>query len=141
VGGVSAAALTPRAVKALIATEVASAICGFIGGIPLTIDPTGKLLGMPLEHLKGLPIQDFFLPGLWLLIVFGVGLSVTAYGLWAHRPWSYMLALTLGVVWIGWVSFELYLWGPDAVVAVWFIFPLAALYLLSRGDSRNYLTA
>jgi len=96
---------------------------------------------MPLDHLQGLPIHDFLLPGLWLLLVFGVGLSVTAYGLWAHRPWSYMLALTLGVVWIGWVSFELYLWGLDAVVAVWFIFPLAALYLLLRGDSRNYLAA
>ncbi len=52
-----------------------------------------------------------------------------------------MLALALGLVWIGWLSFEFYLFGINAFVAVWFVFPLAALYLLSRGDSRNYLTA
>lgn len=132
---------TPRAFKALLGVEIASALGGFIGGVPLTLDPSGKLLGMPLDHLKGLPIQDFLLPGLWLQLVFGVGLSITTFGLWKKKAWGYLLGIVLGTVWIGWVSFELYLWGLDAVIAVWLLFPIAALYLLARGDSRNYLGA
>jgi hypothetical protein len=130
---------TPRAFRALLGTEILSAIAGFVGGIPLTLDPSGKLLGMPLENLKGLPIHDFLLPGLWLFFVFGVGLSVTTYGLWKRERWGRPLGLVLGVIWIGWMSFELYLWGLDAVVAVWLIFPLVALYLLMRKDTKEYL--
>jgi hypothetical protein len=129
----------PRAYHALLATEVISAICGFIGGVPLILDPSGKLLGMPLSNLNGLPIHDFLLPGLWLFFVYGVGLSVTACGLWRRRSWGRVLGLVLGVVWIGWVSFELYLWGLNVFVAAWLIFPIASLYLLTRRSAVSYL--
>jgi hypothetical protein len=129
----------PRAIKALLGTEILSAIAGFVGGVPLTLDPSGKLLGMPLDNLKGLPIHDFLLPGLWLFFVFGVGLSATTYGLWKRVSWGRPLGLVLGIVWIGWVFFELYLWGFVAFVAVWLIFPVISIYLLIRKDTKEYL--
>jgi hypothetical protein len=75
----------PGVFKALLGTEIASTICGFTGGIPLTLDPSGKLLGPPLSNLNGLPIHGFLLPGLWLIFVFGVGLSATTFGLWKWK--------------------------------------------------------
>jgi uncharacterized membrane protein (DUF2068 family) len=94
---------------------------------------------MPLSNLNGLPIHDFLLPGLWLFFVYGVGLSLTTYGLWKFKRWGRPLGLLLGVVWICWVSFELILWGPSAFVAVWLIFPLASLYLLTRKGIGEHL--
>ena len=61
--------------------EAISAIFGFWVGIPLLIDASGKILGLGMNLLSELPIKDFILPGIWLLVVYGFGCGIAAYGL------------------------------------------------------------
>ena len=50
-------------------------------GILFLIDPSGEMVGMPIDLLDKLPIDTFFLPGLYLFIVYGIGSAIIAYGL------------------------------------------------------------
>lgn len=48
------------------------------GGYMLVKDPTGQTLQMPVDQLQHSPFSDYFIPGLILLTVFGVGSMITA---------------------------------------------------------------
>jgi hypothetical protein len=89
---------------ALLVVEGFSSFCGFLGGVPLLADPSGKLLGMPLSNLAGLPIHDFLLPGLWLVFAYGVGLALATYLLYTRRPQAWPLAFALCLIWLGWIT-------------------------------------
>ena len=47
------------------------------GGSMLIYDPSGEMLGLPIEILKHAPFSDFFLPGLILFIILGLGSIVS----------------------------------------------------------------
>lgn len=47
------------------------------GGGMLIYDPSGAMLGLPKETLKHSPFSDFFLPGLILFVILGLGSIVT----------------------------------------------------------------
>jgi len=70
-------------------------------GIIFLIDPRGELVEMPLSHLDKLPIDNFFLPGLYLLIVYGIGSAIITYGLLRKLSWAPVAGLLLGLVLIG----------------------------------------
>jgi len=123
----------------LIFIEGLSSFCGFLGGIPLIANPSGAILGLPLSMLSLLPIpiHDFLLPGLWLFFVYGVGFAAVTYLLWSgnHRAWS--LALTLCVVWLGWITFEVIFFGPSPLITVWYIPQVSSLIVLTRPNVRS----
>jgi hypothetical protein len=130
-----------RALKAVIIVEIISAMFGFWGGIPLLIDPSGRILGLETNLIAGLPIKSFVLPGIWLLMVYGCGCSIAAYGLWNHKRWGWLLAIFISLIWIVWVSFELYLWKSSVVIInttlPWLFPPVIALILLFRHEVRT----
>jgi hypothetical protein len=47
-------------------------IGAFYGGLAFIIRPDGSLLKMPVEILTGLPFRDFLVPGIILLLTFGL---------------------------------------------------------------------
>lgn len=52
---------------------------GIFGGTVLIISPAGKLFGMPLSMLENSPFDSFLIPGIILLLVFGlapIGLTI-----------------------------------------------------------------
>jgi hypothetical protein len=57
---------------------------GLYGGIAMLLDPSGGLLQMT-EVLPFLPVSNYVLPGLFLLVIMGVIPLILIYGLWA-RP-------------------------------------------------------
>jgi hypothetical protein len=126
---VSARSLT---LKVTTLVEILSAVFGFSGSIPLIADPSGKILGMSTSQLSGLPVSDFLIPGLFLFVMYGCGCSLAAYGLWTRRSWGLTLAAIVSLIWIGWVSFELYYWGVHISIWPWLGPPIVALLLLSR---------
>lgn len=92
---------------------------GLYGGGTMVADPSGGLLGMPAEVLRGTPVSDFTLPGLFLIsafgvvpIVIGVRLATTD----ADRWWR--AALSLGVVLLVWMAVQVVLIGLQAPVQV-----------------------
>ena len=100
-------------------------------GILFLIDPSGELVEMPLSHLDKLPIDTFFLPGLYLLIVYGIGSSIIAYGLLQQLSWAPVAGLLLGLVLIGWVIGQIILLGEPAMLQYIYLTVGVAIFLLS----------
>jgi len=100
-------------------------------GILFLIDPSGELVEMPLSLLDKLPIDNFFLPGLYLLIVYGIGSSIIAYGLLRQLFWAPVAGILLGLVLIGWVIGQIILWGPPVMLQYIYLTVGVAIFLLS----------
>lgn len=63
------------------------------GGLAMLFGVGGFML--PDEYLEMLPLVDnWIVPGLVLLLVFGIGSLVTLYGVWARPRWD----------WLGWLE-------------------------------------
>jgi menaquinone-dependent protoporphyrinogen oxidase len=78
-------------------------VSAFFGGASLMGRPDGSLIGMPLAVLRHSPFHDFFIPGLLLFVVIGLGNLWAAY-LHLVRDdfaglWSFMSGAAL-VVWM-----------------------------------------
>jgi hypothetical protein len=136
----------PQPMTLLLLIEELSSLCGFIGGIPLIADPSGGLLGLPLGGTKALstlpmPIHDFFLPGLWLFFVYGIGFANVAYYLWSGNAQAWSIALILCIVWLGWISFEVIFFGPSPLTTVWYVPQVASLILLLSPNVRAFVSA
>ncbi len=135
----------PRSITLLFLIEGLSSIFGFIGGVGLIADPSGALLGSPLggtKALSSLPIaiHDFFLPGIWLLLAYGIGFAVVVLLLWSHSRQAWPLAFILCIVWLGWITFEVVFFGPDPLTTVWYIPQVAGLILLVNPKVRSYVS-
>jgi hypothetical protein len=77
------------------------------GGVALVAKPDGSVMKMPSTWLAGSPFQDFFVPGLILGGLFGVGsFAVAVMGLrrWHIAPF---LAFAIGCGMMVWISVEL----------------------------------
>jgi hypothetical protein len=53
----------------------------FFGGIVFIISPDGSIFGMPLNFLINSPFKNFLIPGIILLVTFGIFPVYTIYGL------------------------------------------------------------
>jgi len=95
-------------------------IGGFIGGISFVAEPTGEGLGARLSWLDQAPVSDFLLPGLFLLVVYGLVPLLLMGGLvWRFSPgflrrvdgrvgyrWSWAGTIAVGSVLIVWIVYE-----------------------------------
>lgn len=91
------------------------------GGGALMLAPDGGLLGLPLDGLHTALFPDYFVPGLVLFSLFGVGSLTCLVALWARpwpalRPplgwargahWSWSAALGLGLGQLVWIAVQL----------------------------------
>ncbi len=120
----------------LLCVEGFSSFSGLYGGIALIADPSGALLGLHPSILSSLPfsIHNFFLPGLWIFFVYGIGFALVTYLLWSGgKPYVWSLSLVLCFVWLGWLTFEVIFLGPDPLSEAYYVLQIAALFLLLTG--------
>ena len=96
-------------------------VTGFDGGLSFVTDPTGASLGAKLSWLDRSPVSDFLLPGLFLLVMYGIGGSVLMAGVvWRHSPgpldrldrtlghhWAWVGSIAFGAVLVLWIAYEL----------------------------------
>lgn len=97
-------------------------INGVIGGVLMLSDPNGAPMGMPVSVLEYTPFQNFFLPGLWLIFIWGVGGLVALIGLWlrpewlnfsilkrlTHEHWGWTLSVILGLALLVWLTVQVF---------------------------------
>jgi magnesium-transporting ATPase (P-type) len=103
---------------------------GFVGGVAFLMDRSGAELGAKLSWLDRTPVDDFFLPGLFLLGVYGVGTLALMTGLiWRFSPgwlrsldrrlghhWSWAGTIAIGAVLIAWIVYEFTLFSDRMVL-------------------------
>ncbi len=110
------------------------AVGGLYGGMAMLFDPSGSLLGLT-EVLPLLPVPDYTLPGLFLLIAMGLVPLLLAYGLWARPNWTWAQPLSR---WSG----HYWAWtgtlGLGATLTIWL---LVQGVLIGFEAAIQYLTA
>lgn len=120
----------PTACALLIGLQGLLGIGAVFGGGALVLDPSGGLLGMPLDVMQIPLFPDYFIPGLILLMVFGMlPLAVTTALVWKwnwgiaeklnlfkDRHWSWAFSLYIGFGLIIWISAQIYILGGSSAV-------------------------
>ena len=102
------------AIHALVALLAIQGVSGLLGGVGLIADPGGQAVGLPLEWLRGSPFDDYFVPGLVLLTVLGIGPLVVSLALWRARPWSRVGAILVGLALLVWIGVQILVVGYRA---------------------------
>ena len=109
----------PLSLHLLVVVLASLGLGGLYGGIAMLIDLSGRLLEMS-EVLPLLPVPNYFLPGLFLVIVMGVIPLGLMYALlarprwtWARilyprtgRYWAWYGTVTVGVLLVLWLSLQ-----------------------------------
>lgn len=96
----------------LVTQKVAIGLLLFTGvsavaaGASLVADPSGGGLQMPLSLLAHSPFPDFFIPGLVLLMVIGVGSLGAAIGVWQQWRKAPLMTFIEGIMLLGWIIFQ-----------------------------------
>ena len=100
-----------------------NALGAIYGGGSLILDPTGKLLQLPIELLKSSPFQDFLIPGTILFTV--NGLLNLLVGILGIRKSTLFPTLTIlcGLTLIMWLTIQI-------IIIKQFFAPLHGLYYL-----------
>ena len=136
----------PFTLWALIGCLLFLSISGLAGGIGMLMDPSGASLSLPADLLAGLPIDTFILPGLYLVLVYGLLSPLIAFGLWKQMPWAWAAAVILSLILLGWIIGQFILWGsPHIIQGVYFVLSLLMLILClapaTRVDQQQHLAA
>ncbi len=96
-----------RAGKIAIAFLSVLGLGAMAGGLSLALKPDGSVMQFDVKLLAGSPFSDYFLPGLILFGLFGVGsLAVVALGL-RHGRLAPFLAFAIGCAQMIWIVVEL----------------------------------
>lgn len=93
--------------KIILSLLLFNGVSACFGGGALLLDPTGKLLQMPLEWLHNGPFQDFWIPGLALFGILGLGsLAVSLLAIRQAPIYPHTLFL-LGIAQLIWFGVQL----------------------------------
>ncbi|WP_147804525.1 hypothetical protein [Alkalicoccus halolimnae] len=85
----------PPAGKLLFVLHLLLALGALFGGGGLVIDPSGDLLMLPLSLLDQTPFASYLVPGVILLLLFGLVPLVIMWGFLRHPSWKAAEAVNL----------------------------------------------
>ena len=100
-----------RLAKGALALEVLLSIGALGGGLILMLAPRGEILPLPLSALTGSPFDTYFVPGLILFSVIGLGPLVAARLAWMRHPVAPVAAFVVGAGLLIWVAVEVAIIG------------------------------
>ena len=71
-----------------MALEIFLSVGALFGGAALVLGPKGEIIPLPISALAGSPFDSYFVPGLILLGVLGVGPLAAAVLGWGFETWA-----------------------------------------------------
>ena len=114
----------PWPVIVLAVMLVLLAIGALPAGFGFLRDPTGGKMGIGADALAGSPFRSYLIPGLFLVLVFGVWSLILTYGLLRRPHWPWFDLLT------GWTR-EHWAWGfsvvQGAALMIWIVVQVAVI--------------
>lgn len=120
----------PASVYLLAAGLAFQGLSGLFGGIGLIVDPTGRLLQIPIEWLDGSPFETYLIPGLVLLLVLGIVPLGVLYGLWTRKGWAWLGARLVAAALLVWIGVEVVVIGYQPEPPLQLIYGLLGVVLL-----------
>jgi hypothetical protein len=122
----------PMAVTLLYILQAFLGLGAIGGGLALLADPSGEMMGMPSSVLERSPFSNFVIPGILLLVVFGLLPLLVIYALMKRPQWkwvdmlnpfkelhsSWALSLYIGFGQIIWIMVQTYMMNAVSVVHV-----------------------
>ncbi len=125
---------------------------GFYGAYMLLRDTSGAYLGVPPDLLDRLPVDNFLVPGIFLLVFLGVLPFVNTIGL--LRPatfsslnrmnvlnaylWPFSWSIFTASYLIVWTIGELALWGVNFLSVFYLIWGIVSLLLMLLPAIRSF---
>ena len=100
-----------RVAQIALALEVLLGIGAIGGGLILMIAPRGEIMPLPLSALAGSPFDTYFVPGVILFGVLGLGPLIAARLAWLRHPLAPMAAFVVGAGLLIWVAVEVAIIG------------------------------
>jgi hypothetical protein len=113
-----------RVAKGALALELILSIGAVGGGLILMLAPRGEIMPLPLSALAGSPFDTYFIPGLILFGVLGLGPLVAARLVWLRHPLAPAAAFVVGAALITWIGVEVAIIGYSNEP------PLQAIYMV-----------
>jgi hypothetical protein len=81
------------------------------GGLALMLEPDGAMLGIPADVLGNSPFSSFFIPGLVLLLVNGLGSLAGAVASFRRLRFAGEAGVALGLFLVAWIVLQVYWLG------------------------------
>ena len=86
--------------------EVLLGVGAVAGGIALMLGPRGQIIPLDLALLAGSPFSDYFVPGLILFGIVGLGTLWVALLAWRASAWAPVLTVAVGGALLIWLLVE-----------------------------------
>ena len=93
------------------ALQIFIGLTAIAGGFGLVSDPSGAKMNLPLEWLSNSPFTNYFVPGLVLLIVNGVGNFFAGIATFLRSRYAGDMAVALGTFLILYIIIEVWVVG------------------------------
>ncbi len=103
---------------------------GLIDSYLMLSNLNDTVMGMPLSYLEQTPFDSWFIPGLCLLFIWGIGSFVILLGLWlrpdwsvfrvftswTHEHWAWALSILLGIGLLIWLTVQVFTLPSLAII-------------------------
>lgn len=96
----------PAILWVLLAVLGQLSVRGTIGGGALLLAPGGGIIDVSTAPLKGTPVGDFLLPGIILIVGFGLVPAVVCYALYTRHLWGWLASVGVAFALLIWVLAE-----------------------------------
>jgi hypothetical protein len=100
--------------RTAIVLEMLLGLGAVAGGIALMVGPRGEIIPMSTSLLAGSPFSDYFVPGLILFAIVGLGTLTVAVLAWRDNPWAPLLTVGVGAALVIWLLVEFAVIGYTA---------------------------
>ena len=107
----SSRASLDRYARAALALEIPLGVGALAGGAALMLGPRGEILPLPLSALEGSPFDNYFVPGLILFGVLGIGPLLAARLIWLRNRLAPPATILVGVALLVWLAVEIAIVG------------------------------
>lgn len=123
--------------KSLGFIQLIVAISAIPAGLSFLIDPSGLSMGISNVALSGTPFSDFYVPGLFLLIVHGIFNIAGAILTFRRSIYTRVFGMILGSLLVGWICIQVYFIGLNHFLQPLFLLVGLGEILLSYSILSN----